>query len=282
MLLALAYLVAELWHGPSRRVWLLARVAAALAVMGPVLLWLLKGPLCVVAGVEQVNPGSLACTGNPGEIILTTRVAGIALIVLGAAAVLIWQLVHLDRPTQDGSVPVGRRLRDLTLTAIAAGAGVALAGAVLGEEVILSVPGFRSELVALLLAVPLAAVAWVILTATDARRFAVGAVLAAAAWTLVLYPNISALPLPTVIVNAYQGILPTYLYPFQFAVNTDAATEFPAFLSWELLILGIAVGLTVAVVAYSAWVWRLSLAEAGAGGPDHEGDDGLARTGGSA
>jgi hypothetical protein len=281
MLIALAYLVAELWHGPSRRVWLLARVAAAIAVMGPILLWLFKAPLCVVAGVEQVNPGSLACAGNPGQLILTSRVAGIAAIVLAAAALLIWQLVHLDRPDADGNVPVGRRLRDLALTAIAAGAGVALAGGLLGEETILSVPGFQSEIVALLLAIPMAGVAWVVLTASDARRFAVGAVLAAAAWTVVLYPNISALPLPTVIVNAYQGILPTYLYPFQFAVNTDAAAELPPLLSWEVLVLGLAIAMTTAVVAYSAWVWRLSLAEAGADdGSDT--DAGLAPTGGAA
>ena len=42
-----------------------------------------------------------------------------------------------------------------------------------------------------------------------------------------LYPNISALPLPSAIVNAYQGLLPTYLYPFQFPVNTDPAAPAP-------------------------------------------------------
>ena len=39
-------------------------------------------------------------------------------------------------------------------------------------------------------------------------------------WFVVLYPNIAALPLPDTIVNAYQGLLPTYLYAFQFSVNT--------------------------------------------------------------
>ena len=34
VVLALAYFVAELWHGPSRRTWVLARVAAALAIVG--------------------------------------------------------------------------------------------------------------------------------------------------------------------------------------------------------------------------------------------------------
>ena len=40
VVLALAYFIAELWHGASRRTWLLARVAAAVAIMGPALLWL--------------------------------------------------------------------------------------------------------------------------------------------------------------------------------------------------------------------------------------------------
>ena len=44
VLLAVAYLFAELWHGPSRRTWLMARVAAAIAVMGPALLWLFRLP----------------------------------------------------------------------------------------------------------------------------------------------------------------------------------------------------------------------------------------------
>ena len=37
---------AELWHGASRRTWLLARVAAAVALMGPVILWLAAAARC--------------------------------------------------------------------------------------------------------------------------------------------------------------------------------------------------------------------------------------------
>ena len=40
LVMALAYFIAEIWHGASRRTWSLARVAAALAIMGPALLWL--------------------------------------------------------------------------------------------------------------------------------------------------------------------------------------------------------------------------------------------------
>ena len=52
------------------------------------------------------------------------------------------------------------------------------------------------------------------------RRSGIG--VAVAAWFVVWYPNLSALPLPSTVVNAFQGLLPTYLYAFQFPVNTAA------------------------------------------------------------
>jgi hypothetical protein len=55
VILALAYFVAELWHGPSARTWLLARLAAAGALVAVPLLWLLRVQLCAVSGVAQVN-----------------------------------------------------------------------------------------------------------------------------------------------------------------------------------------------------------------------------------
>ena len=47
--------------------------------------------------------------------------------------------------------------------------------------------------------------------------------MAAVGWLWSLYPNIAALPLPSTVVNAYQGLLPTYLYAFQFPVSTGPA-----------------------------------------------------------
>ena len=57
------------------------------------------------------------------------------------------------------------------------------------------------------------------LGARDPRRFVVGYLVAVVGWFAILYPNIAALPLPSAVVNAYQGILPTYLYAFQFPVS---------------------------------------------------------------
>ncbi len=42
IVMGLAYFVAEVWHGASRRTWWLARISAAVALMGPVILWLLR------------------------------------------------------------------------------------------------------------------------------------------------------------------------------------------------------------------------------------------------
>jgi hypothetical protein len=108
-------------------------------------------------------------------------------------------------------------------------------------------------------------------------------VVAAVAWFAVLYPNIAALPLPAAIVNAYQGILPTYLYAFQFPVSTVArGTETPLFTPTLGLLVG-ALAVTCLVVAYSAWAWRVALAESSGSGSSSAADDadGLARTGGT-
>ena len=96
-------------------------------------------------------------------------------------------------------------------------------------------------------------------------------------WFAILYPNISALPLPSAVVAAYQGILPTYLYAFQFPVSTVDRTSTTPLLTREFVLLAVTLVVTCLVVAYSAWVWRLSLAA-----PDASDDaDTLARTGGA-
>ena len=80
------------------------------------------------------------------------------------------------------------------------------------------------------------------------------------------YPNSSGLPLPGGVFNWYQGLLPTWLYPFQFPVNTDPpvtvslaepvaapARSRPCWSSAGL------------IVAYSAWVWRIAMRGASRG-----------------
>ena len=101
---------------------------------------------------------------------------------------------------------------------------------------------------------------------------------AAVGWFAVLYPNIGALPLPAAVVDAYQGIMPTYLYAFQFPVSEMTAT--PRCRSSRRCSRACCSPSIVAclVVAYSAWVWRLSLVEAAGGRRRVDDAEGLART----
>jgi hypothetical protein len=107
----------------------------------------------------------------------------------------------------------------------------------------------------------LSPVAAYVATARDARRFVIGAVGAMVFWFVLWYPNISGLPLPASIHNAYQGFLPTYLYPFQFWVLQGARATPPALFAPIPAFILAALTFTCLVVAYSAWSWRIALAE---------------------
>jgi hypothetical protein len=97
-------------------------------------------------------------------------------------------------------------------------------------------------------------------TARDSRRFVIGVLVAIGFWFVIWYPNIAALPLPSSIHNAYQGLLPTYVYPFQFPVATGDRPA-PSLVDIRVAELLIAVLVTVLAVGYSAWTWRIAMAE---------------------
>jgi predicted membrane-bound dolichyl-phosphate-mannose-protein mannosyltransferase len=260
VVISLGYFMGELWHGASRRTWLLARVAAAVAIMGPVILWLVRLPLCGIAGVDTVNAGSQACHGNPGNLVVTPAAFAMVVVGLVTLLVLIRFLVRLARPSADGRPLGARDFAPVALAAVIGGVLLALTRFLPSTDPLFSFPGIVPELIALLVAIPLGLVALQVLTARDARRFVLGFVGVAAAWFVFLYPNISALPLPTALVNAFQGILPTYLYAFQFGVNTveRGATVFQD-LRFAILMLFLVVACLV--VAWSARMWRVAAAE---------------------
>ena len=262
VVMALAYLVAEVWHGASRRTWLFARIAAAVALMGPVILWLLRVPLCVFANVEAVNKGSAACKGNPGNLVVTPSVAGLTVVGIVTVFVLVRLLIDLGRPRPGGRPLAGRDLVPLLGTAVVGAALLVVIGQALpSTDPLFSLPGLVPEIIAVVVAVPLLLVALQILTARDGRRFVAGLVAAVATWFVILYPNIAAVPLPSALVNAYQGLLPTYLYPFQFSVNTIDRSGSISFADPRFLVLMGFLVIASAVVAYSAWVWRQALAD---------------------
>jgi hypothetical protein len=260
VVLALGYFAAEIWHGSSRRIWLLARVSAAVAVMGPVILWLLRYPLCAIADVESVNAGSQACNGTAGGLTVSLPVVAAIVVAVVTAVVLVWQLMSLGRPRADGSSAGVRDLVPLALTAAVGGATLAITRLLPEGEPLFTLGGMVPELLALLAAIPLGLLAIQVLTARDARRFVGGLVAAAAVWFVVLYPNIAALPMPSSVVSAYQVLLPTYPYPFQFGVNTTPRPE-TTFADPKFLVLVAFLVVACAVVAYAAWAWRQALAE---------------------
>ena len=294
VILALAYLVAELWHGASRRTWLWVRIAAAVAIVAPAAMWLFSRPLCALVGVSIANPSSAACPAVIPDIVLTYRTAAL-LAVVAVGGVVLWRaMAGLQRAAEaeDGA-------RSPTMWGVVLGA-VAIALAFVGASLVPDTPiatwrGIPVEPIALVVIVPLLYLAGQVLAARDARRFVVGLGTAAVAWFVIWYPNLAALPLPSTVVNAYQGFLPTYLYAFQFPVNTAARPPAPL-LSPIPLALTVAIAATCLVVAYSASVWRLALAEsrasaasgrggsAGSTGPStgEEASSGLARSGGGA
>ncbi len=280
VLLTLAYFAAEVWHGPSRRTWILARAAAAGAVLTPVAMWLFRAPLCLLVGVEKANPGSQACSGAASlSVSLSAQLAAI-LVVLGVAGgLLVWQLLALDRASRTAEGPAETRAR-LARLGLTAGIGlVALVGAwiLLPATPLLVLPNVPGEILALGLLVVLAPLAYLVWTATSPRRFVVGIGLVAVVVFVLFYPNVSGLPLPAGIYNWYQGLLPTWLYPFQFPVNTDPPVTVSLVGPWPLILFG-AVMLAASFVAYSAFVWRVALAERAAGedGADGDGESGPA------
>ena len=97
VILALAYLVAELWHGPSRRTWLVVRLAGAAAIVAPAALWVLHRPLCAFVGVERANPGSQACPAVIPDLVLTLQTAGLLAVVVVGAVLLGRGLLSMER-----------------------------------------------------------------------------------------------------------------------------------------------------------------------------------------
>jgi hypothetical protein len=271
LILALAYFLAELWHGASWRTWLFARIAASVAILGPAVFWVLDRPLCGFVGVDKVNPNSQACPPVIPQFLLTTQTAALATIV-GIAVLVVVALLNRLGSENDGTgrqVFFGNRwvststvtLIQLGLTAVLAIAATWAAQTFIGDGPLISIDRIPVEPVAIVLGLPVVLIAAFIATARDARRFVIGALVAIVAWFVVVYPNISALPLPTAIANVYQGVLPTYLFAFQFPVNNVAATVKIELFGPVPLLLGASVVFLAVVVGYSAWAWRLSIAE---------------------
>jgi hypothetical protein len=146
---------------------------------------------------------------------------------------------------------------------IAVGTSVAfvLASTLLKDADGIELTNIPVEPIAVVVTLALTPVAAYVATARDSRRFVLGALGAMGLWFVLWYPNIAALPLPAAIHNAYQGFLPTYLYPFQFWVRGGERPEAPALFDLGPAIMLLSIAFTAIVFGYSAWSWRIALAE---------------------
>ncbi|HEY3333627.1 MAG TPA: phospholipid carrier-dependent glycosyltransferase [Candidatus Limnocylindrales bacterium] len=267
VVLGLGYFIGELWHGASRRTWLFARVAASLALMGPVILWLLRGPLCAVANVESVNAGSQACSGTQGSLGVTLAAAWIGIAVIAVVVLLVVLVTTLVQKRPDAGITL-RDVAPLPVIGALLATIVAASRLLPTDAPILSIQKIVPEAFAALVGLPLLLVASQIITARDSRRFVLVFVGVVATWFVLLYPNVAALPLPSSFTNAYQLLLPTYPYPFQFGVNTVERGTQVSFQDARFAILMVFLVVACVVVAYSARVWRLAAAEAEARAAD--------------
>ena len=71
-----ARFVAELWPGAVGQD--LARGGAVAALLAPVVLCLGKGPLCAIADVQKVDPGSQACSAAASRRIVVTGLLAVS------------------------------------------------------------------------------------------------------------------------------------------------------------------------------------------------------------
>jgi predicted membrane-bound dolichyl-phosphate-mannose-protein mannosyltransferase len=244
--LALAYFLAELWHGPARGTWAVARVGAAIAVIGAPLLWLLRQPLCGLANTQSVNPNTEVCSVLSRALVLTDiQAIGVALAVGGLIAAGL-SLAVSDRET--GYRPL---LIPFSFAAALIGAMTVLLGSNGKPFFQITVQAEFPALAALLL---LAVPAYFVLRASDPRKFVVGALTAAVIWFVAFYPNIASLPVPTPLSQVHLGLLPTWNWGFQFGVNRDPAANVA--ISWpSVSLLAVAVvGLCILAV-YAARTW---------------------------
>jgi hypothetical protein len=250
--IALAYFLAELWHGPSRRTWMLARVAAALAIIGPPLLWLLRLPLCGIARTQQVNAGTEVCGSLSRQLVLTDmQVIGLILAIGGlvaAAAIFVNLRTALVVSTA----------RSLLLPAAFGvalfGVAIVVIGAGIGGRGVFEM-NVQAEFPALAALVLLLIPAYFVLRASDPRRYVLGALTAAVIWFVAFYPNIASLPVPTPLSQIHLGLLPTWNWGFQFGVNMDEANRASPNMT-AVLLLAIATAALCVVSIIVARVWH--------------------------
>jgi hypothetical protein len=254
-LMALAYFLAELWHGPSRRTWLLARVAAAAALLFPGVMWLLKPALCGLARVDTGEYfGNTACGTGTGDVVITSRMFLIAVVVIVALVALSAVLWRLERRQEEGIEDHNWILQ--LLAPVALGLGVVGWLSLSGPNDVLIHAALPPDLLAIFLGLLGLVMSYFALTARNPRRFVLGVCVIAAMVFLALYPDLSGLWLPSKIIGIYYAPLPTWLYGFQFSVNLQPSVSVGVVGTYALSCALVAL-FVACVAAWVAWERRI-------------------------
>ncbi|HTS14225.1 MAG TPA: hypothetical protein VMH24_01050, partial [Candidatus Sulfotelmatobacter sp.] len=146
----------------------------------------------------------------------------------------------------------------LVITAAALLLALALAQSRFDDTALISAPlgALGPYAFALIGTVPLAIAAWFVLTMRDPHRFVIGVLGAAGLWFVVFYADISGLPIPSGLKNIFQVLpLPTYVYDFQFAVNTDPPQTLQV-LGLQSASLALVTAALALAVMYAMWTRR--------------------------
>jgi hypothetical protein len=248
-------------------------VAAAGALIFPAAAWLLKYPLCGLARVSTSDYwGNTICGNGTGEVRIEGRMLLIGIVLVAALVALALILWRLERRQSAGKEDPLWIVQLLVPVGIA---GVLLAWFGLnGSHDTVFQAALPSDGIALVLLPVLAIMAFVALTARNPRRFVLGACAFAIITFLILYPNLSALPLPSTIINVYEALLPTWFYGFQFSVNLQVAASVKLFSTWSLVMTMVAL-FVAGFFAWAAWEHRIVVGyrrwrrlTGGASGPD--------------
>ena len=237
LFLALAYFLAELWHGASRRTWLFARPAAGVAILGPAICCGCSTGRCALRRRDRGEPGlRRPARRSSRSSSLTAQTLAIA-VVVGVSVLRRRPAVHL--PARRGATRSTARAATRRRCARPARPDRRSGRSSWRSRVAARRrPGradprprarSRSSRSRSCSALPALAVA-----ASSSRRRAtpagscVGRVVGDGRLVrrrLPEHPRAAAADRRSR--NVYQGVLPTYLYPFQFPVNNRPRSNVP-------------------------------------------------------
>jgi hypothetical protein len=234
----------------------------------------------------------MVCGRTVGDLRVDTHIFLIAVVLIAALAVLAVTLFRMERrPEAENSRPAGWVFQ-LVAPVVVAGVLLLWLGAYAPRTLLFEVP-LPSDVVALLMLAFLSIMALAALAMRDSRRLVLVFCVAAVIAFVALYPNLSALPMPNNISSVYNGLLPTWLYGFQFADNMQVSSSV-SLTDGSAIELSVAVLVVAVLAGYVAWVQRVvngyrrhQLVVAGLGlsdgaGGDFDGDGGAAGVAGDA